>query len=445
MDVKNKSIPELLFKMAPPVMLALLIQSIYNIADSFFVARYSTEGLTALSIIYPIQLLITALATGTGAGVNILISRLDGSGEKEAQQDIIKSGLILNFIHFLIFAFAGNLLADIYFSFSTGNALVKSQGILYSRIIFSGSIGLFTESICTKILQARGNMIVPMAAQITGSVINIILDVILIFGAGNIPALGIKGAAIATVLGQWTAMVITLLSVIKNYSLRGRFKPEACKQIYANGIGSIVTQSLYTLYIVGLNMILKGFTEDAVTVLGIYYKIQSFFFIPLLGFQQVLLPLFSYHYGAGDDRRNKEILKWAMAFSISIMAIATGIFFLFPEKLIQIFSTEASIIVIGKYAFPVISVSFIFAGITIVVTSYLQGIAHIKASLFIIVLRQIFLLVPLAWAFHFIGLNAVWWTFPVTEIVASMTGIFFYKQAMPSIYSVTSAKKKGNK
>lgn len=157
------------------------------------------------------------------------------------------------------------------------------------------------------------------------------------------------------------------------------------------------------------------------------------------------MPLFSYHYGAGDDRRNKEILKWAMAFSISIMAIATGIFFLFPEKLIQIFSTEASIIVIGKYAFPVISVSFIFAGITIVVTSYLQGIAHIKASLFIIVLRQIFLLVPLAWVFHFIGLNAVWWTFPVTEIVASMTGIFFYKQAMPSIYSATSAKKKENK
>ena len=231
MDVKNKSIPELLFKMAPPVMLALLIQSIYNIADSFFVARYSTEGLTALSIIYPIQLLITALATGTGAGVNILISRLDGSGEKEAQQDIIKSGLILNFIHFLIFAFAGNLLADIYFSFSTGNALVKSQGILYSRIIFSGSIGLFTESICTKILQARGDMIVPMAAQITGSIVNIILDVILIFGAGNIPAL------------------------------------------------------------------------------GIYYKIQSFFFIPLLGFQQVLLPLFSYHYGAGDDRRNRHIFS----------------------------------------------------------------------------------------------------------------------------------------
>ena len=423
MDMENISVSKLLLKMSPPVMLALLIQSIYNIADSFFVARYSTEGLTALSIVYPVQLLITALATGTGAGVNILISRLDGRGETEAQHDIIKSGLFLNMFHFLIFAFVGNILANAYFSLSTGNAVVKAQGIIYSRIIFSGSFGLFIESICTKILQARGNMMIPMIAQVTGSVVNILLDIMLIFGIGHIPALGIMGAAIATVIGQWVAMVITLLAVMKKYSLRGTCKPEFCKQIYANGIGSIVTQSLYTIYIVGLNMILKIFTEDAVTVLGIYYKIQSFFFIPLLGFQQVLLPLFSYHYGAGDRHRNRNILKCAMTFSAAIMAVATGIFLLFPEKLVQIFSMESTILAIGKYAFPVISISFVFAGLTIVITSYLQGIAHIKSSLFIIVLRQIVLLVPLAWVFHFMGLNAVWWTFPVTEIIASMTGI----------------------
>lgn len=409
--------------MSPPVMLALLIQSIYNIADSFFVARYSTEGLTALSIVYPVQLLITALATGTGAGVNILISRLDGKGETEAQHDIIKSGLFLNIFHFLVFAIVGNVLADLYFSLSTGNAVVKAQGILYSRIIFSGSFGLFTESICTKILQARGNMVIPMIAQVTGSIVNIILDVILIFGTGHIPAFGIKGAAIATVIGQWVAMVITLLAVMKKYSLKGTYKLDACRQIYANGVGSIVTQSLYTIYIVGLNMILKIFTEDAVTVLGIYYKIQSFFFIPLLGFQQVLLPLFSYHYGAGNSRRNREILKYSMIFSVAIMAVATGVFFLFPEKLVQIFSTDSAIVAIGKYAFPVISISFVFAGLTIVITSYLQGIAHIKKSLFIIVLRQIVLLVPLAWLFHFMGLNAVWWTFPVTELIAGVTGV----------------------
>ena len=423
MDAENLSVPKLLFKMSPPVMLALLIQSIYNIADSFFVARYSTEGLRALSIVYPIQLLITALATGTGAGVNILISRLDGRGETKTQYDIIKSGLFLNMFHFLIFALVGNILANAYFSLSTGNSMVKVQGILYSRIVFSGSLGLFTESICTKILQARGNMVVPMLAQVIGSLVNIVLDVILIFGTGYNPALGIEGAAIATVIGQWVAMAITLFAVTKKYSLRGQFKLETCKQIYVNGIGSIVTQSLYTIYIVGLNMILKIFTEDAVTVLGIYYKIQSFFFIPLLGFQQVLLPLFSYHYGAGDRHRNREILKCSMIFSVIIMAVATGIFFLFPEKLVHIISKGSAIVAIGKTAFPVISISFVFAGLTIVITSYLQGIAHIKASLFIIVLRQIVLLVPLAWLLHFIGLNAVWWTFPVTEIIASVTGI----------------------
>ena len=423
MDMENMSVSKLLLTMSPPVMLALLIQSIYNIADSFFVARYSTEGLTALSIVYPVQLLITALATGTGAGVNILISRLDGMGETEAQHDIIKSGLFLNMFHFLIFAFVGNILANAYFSLSTGNAVVKAQGILYSRIIFSGSLGLFIESICTKVLQARGNMMIPMTAQVTGSVVNIVLDILLIFGAGPIPALGIRGAAIATVIGQWVAMVITLLAVMKKYSLKGTCKPRLCKQIYGNGTCSIVTQSLYTIYIVGLNMVLKIFSEDAVTVLGIYYKIQSFFFIPLLGFQQVLLPLFSYNYGAGDRHRNRDILKCSITFSVAIMAVATGIFFLFPEKLIQIFSTGSSIVAIGKYAFPVISISFVFAGLTIVITSYLQGIAHIKSSLFIIVLRQIVLLVPLAWVFHFIGLDAAWWTFPVTEIIASMTGI----------------------
>ncbi len=430
MNVENTSIPKLLLKMSPPVMLALLIQSIYNITDSFFVARDSAEGLTALSIVYPIQLLITALATGTGAGVNILISRMDGEGERETQHDVIRNGLLLNGVHFLIFALVGNALVSSYFTLSTTNVLVREQGILYSRIVFSGSLGLFIESICTKILQARGNMVLPMIAQITGSVTNIILDVILIFGMGKIPAMGIAGAAIATVIGQWAAMLITLFAVAKRYSLKGRFRGDLCRKIYANGVGSIVTQSLYTLYIVGLNMILKTFTEDAVTVLGIYYKIQSFFFIPLLGFQQVLLPLFSYYYGAGNHQKNREILKWSTLFSTGVMAVATGIFFLFPEELIRIFSTKPAIVAIGKYALPIISISFIFAGITIVITSYLQGTAHIKASLFIIVLRQIVLLVPLAWLFHFMGLNAVWWTFPVTEVIASLMGILMSKVAL---------------
>lgn len=428
MDMTNTPVSKLLFKLSPPVMLALLIQSIYNIIDSFFVARYSAECLTALSIIYPIQLLMTALATGTGAGVNLLISRMDGQGETESQPGIIKSGLALALFHCLLFAIGGNLLAHSYFQISSENELVCVQGVVYTRIVFGGSLGLFIESICTKVLQAKGNMTLPMMAQVVGAAINIILDPLLIFGLFGAPKLGIAGAAIATIIGQWAAMVITAVAVKRSCSLRGRWNILAIFQIYQNGIGSIITQSLYTLYIVGLNMILKLFTEDAVTVLGIYYKIQSFFFIPLLGFQQVLLPIVSYNYGAKQTQRIRQTVKFALALSSGLMLAATLIFMAFPQTLLSIFSTKKEILDIGRYAFQVISLSFIPAGVTIVVTSHLQGISKMKLSVFIIVLRQIILLVPLAWILHFVGLKAVWWTFPLTELIAAGTCIIFEKR-----------------
>lgn len=428
MDMTDTPISKLLFKLSPPVMLALLIQSIYNIVDSFFVARYLTEGLTALSIIYPMQLLMTALATGTGAGVNLLISRMDGEGEKSKQATVMTSGFILNVIHFLLFALGGLLFSSAYFHVSSDNEVVCELGILYANIVFGGSFGLFVESICTKILQARGNMMVPMLAQVVGAVINVLLDPILIFGYIGMPEMGIAGAAIATMIGQWAAMVITLVAVIRNYDVQGKFSLKMCQKIYQNGIGSIVTQSLYTLYIVGLNMILKLFTEDAVTVLGIYYKVQSFFFIPLLGFQQVLLPVISYNFGAGQFERIQKIVKFAITLSGGLMSAAMLIFMLFPKTLLSIFSSEQALLTIGIYAFRVISISFIPAGITIVVTSHLQGITKMGESVFIIVLRQVVLLVPLAFVLHFIGLKAVWWTFPITEVIAALTCVLFERK-----------------
>ena len=290
---------------------------------------------------------------------------------------------------------------------------------MYSRIVFGGSLGIFVESICTKILQAKGNMVIPMTAQIIGAAINIILDPILIFGLSGAPELGIAGAATATVIGQWAAMVITLAAVRKSCSLCGIWNIHGIFQIYQNGIGSIITQSLYTLYIIGLNMILKLFTEDAVTVLGIYYKIQSFFFIPLLGFQQVLLPLISYNFGANQTQRIRQIIKSALILSAGLMLAAT---------LILVFSSKKDILAIGEYALRVISLSFIPAGVTIVVTSHLQGIAKMKLSILIIVLRQVVLLVPLAWVLHFAGLKAVWWTFPLTELIAVAACILFEKE-----------------
>ena len=425
MDMIHTPIKRLLLKLSPPVMLALLIQSIYNIVDSFFVARYSGEGLTALSIVYPMQLLMTALATGTGAGVNLLISRMDGQGETEKQSDVVACGLVLALLHFLLSAVLEFFLAGAYFRLSSANELVNIQGITYTNIIFAGSLGIFVESICTKILQAKGNMALPMAAQVIGAVTNMILDPVLIFGLFGAPCLGIAGAAAATVLGQWIAMAITFIAVRRIYPRRGKWNRNTCFQIYQNGIGSIITQSLYTLYIVGLNMILALFSEDAVTVLGIYYKIQSFFLIPLLGFQQVLLPVISHNFGAGQRRRIQQTVRFAVMLSTGLMLAATLVFWLFPRPLLTVFSRKQELLQIGEYALRVISLNFVPAGITIVVTSHLQGIAKMKLSVFVIVLRQVVLLVPLAWFLHFAGLKAVWWTFPLTELIAAAICILF--------------------
>lgn len=398
--------------------LALLIQSVYNIVDSYFVAKYSAEGLTALSIIFPIQLLMTAVATGTGTGINILVSRMDGAEASGAQNDMIKSGLFLGIVNFAVFTAVGLLGLDVYCRFSSDQPLVRAGGMQYGTIVFLFSLGMFVEANCTKILQARGNMVLPMCAQIFGALINIVLDPLLIFGKFGFPVMGIRGAAIATVIGQWSAMAVVLLSVLRHCPLNGRFRAGSCIQIYKAGMPAIVMQSLYTLYMVGLNLILKQFTEDAVTVLGIYYKLQTFFFIPLMGLQQVILPVMSFNYGAGDFKRVKETLKCSIAVSVTVMVLACGIFLAVPAELVTVFSGKKEILEIGCTALRIISVSFIPAAFVIMLTVYFQGVNMGRASISVTVLRQILLLVPLAWVFHFQGLSYVWLTFPVTEMIA---------------------------
>ena len=423
-------IGRLLLKLSPPVMLALLIQSIYNIVDSYFVAQYSLSGLTALSIIFPIQLLMTALGTGTGTGLNILISRMDGNGDTARQRDVVKSGLYLGIWNFLIFTCIGMLLIGSYYTISSNQAEVRAEGIQYAQIIFLGSFGLFMESNCTKLLQAKGNMVTPMLAQVAGAAINLVFDPIFIFGLFGAPELGVAGAAIATIMGQWAAMLITLKAVFRTYDVRGTFRFKDCIQIYQSGFPSIIMQSLYTLYIVGLNLILKQFTEDAVTVLGIYYKLQTFFFIPLMGLQQVIVPVISFNYGAHDNKRVNDTLRYSILISCGVMALGTFIFMAFPKELISIFAGSTPILNIGTLALRIISVSFLPASFAMMFTVYFQGIDKGKCSVFITVLRQIILLVPLAWLFHFAGLNYVWLTFPVTESIAMCCCCFFYHRCI---------------
>lgn len=422
-----------LIRLSLPVMLALLIQSVYNIADSYFVARYSSDGLAALSLIYPLQLFMTALATGTGCGLGILVSRLDGqgavrqmagqSGQKarppvDPAADLMASGLFLGALNFIIFA--SSALAGIggYFLISSGQEAVRESGMAYGRIVFLFSLGLFAEANATKLLQARGNTFLPMCAQAAGALLNIALDPILIFGYFGLPAMGIRGAAVATVIGQWLAMAIVLFPVLCSFPvLKGRIRFKCCLDIYRTGFPAIAMQSLNTLYIVGLNLVLKQFSESAVLVLGIYYKLQTFFFIPLMGLQQVILPLVSFHHGAGQKKEERRVLSCAVRLSLGVMTAALMVFMAVPEGLLSIFSTEEAVLSIGRSGLRIIALSFPFAAIGMMYTVYFQAAGRGGASLAVSIFRQVVLLVPLAWLFHFKGLFFVWFTFPATEIL----------------------------
>lgn len=427
LNMEKTPVPKLLLKMSPPVMLALLIQSIYNVVDSYFVSIYSQAGLTAVSLIYPIQLLMTAVATGTGAGINILISRMDGTGETSKQSDVVRNGFLLGILNGLLFTVFGLLAMKGYYALSSNQEAVREAGIAYTRIVFLFAPGLFVEANCTKMLQAKGNMVIPMVAQVVGALVNLVLDPIFIFGMFGLPATGTAGAAIATVIGQWLAMLIVLIGVCRTYDVRkGKLNKNICLQIYKEGLPSIVMQSLYTLYIVGLNLILKQLTEDAVTVLGIYYKVQAFFFIPLMGLQQVILPIISFNYGAQKKKRIRDTLKYSIGISCAVMLAGMAVFMLFPDKLVGIFSKNEAVLEIGCRAFRTICCNFLPAGIAMMFVVYFQGVERRSASIFVTVLRQVILLVPLAWLLHFWGLNYVWLTFPITEVIATGCCIALY-------------------
>ena len=390
----EKPIPALMGQLALPVMIALLIQAVYNIVDSYFIAQNSIEGLTALSIIYPLQLLLTALSTGTGVGMNLLISRMDGQRRRGAE-DIMLSGLVAELCNALVMTIGGLLILRTYYTLSTDNPVVQQCGIQYARIILLFCVGLFIESGATKILQSRGDMVLPMLAQVAGALTNIALDPLLIFGYFGLPRLGITGAAIATIIGQWLAMAIVLVRVLQKYPIfHGRIRLSCITAIYQNGLSAMAMQSLCTVYIIGLNLILKKFSDGAVTILGIYYKLQTFFFIPLFGLQQAIVPMISYNAGAGT--------------------------------LLRIFTADAALLTDGIPALRIIGSSFLPAAVGLILAVFFQGVNARAQSLTLIVLRQLVLLVPLAWVLHYFGLIWVWATFSLTEGIVMVLGICFY-------------------
>ena len=425
----TERIGKILLKLAPPVMLAQLIQAMYNIVDSFFVGQYSNDALTALTVIYPLQLIIVALAVGTGVGVNTYMARKDSQGRFETAEKTAGTGTVLAFGSWVVFAAVSLLIMRPYIMTSAKTPQAVEDAVVYGSIVCFGSLPTLLEGSWSKVLQARGNMRLPMMGQILGALTNIVLDPLLIFGLGPCPELGVAGAAYATVAGQLVAAVVVGVRGFRRPP-KLREIPRYARKIYFYGYSSICMQALYTVYIVVLNIILAGFSDAAVTVLGLYYKMQSFFFVPLYGLTTCVVPVLSYNYARNSFGRCKEMMTRAFTVSLVFMLVGIVCFVGFPAQTISLFSTSDEVHRIGAVAFPIIGSSFGFAVFSLMTPVFFQAIGDGKTSLFLTVLRQIILLVPVFWFFSLFGVNYTWIAFPVAELGSGAVGYLRYRRVL---------------
>lgn len=429
----TERISKILLKLAPPVMLAQLIQALYNIVDSLFIGKYSQSGLTALSIIYPIQLLMIAIAVGTGVGINTAMASKLGSGSRKEANEFAGMGAPLAVVLWAIFAAVCYAIMPLYARMSTESEEVIRDVVAYGRIVCVFSFGLFLESVWTKVLQAEGDMKTPTIAQIIGAVVNIILDPILIFGKLGFPELGISGAAIATVAGQIAAALVVMRKGFRKSPSRELF-PRLTAQIFRLGLPNILMQSAYTFYILGLNLILAEFSDEAVTALGLYYKWQTFFFIPLGAMQTCIVPVISFNYAAHNVDRCRKTLKESVIFGMALMVTGVLCFNLIPEQMLRVFSSDELVIEIGSVAFPIIGFSFLPLVTSLIFPVFFQAVGSSLKSSFLTIIRTVCLFVPLGYVFSRFGLNWFWFTYPVTEVITTAVGIVFYCRFLKNAY-----------
>lgn len=429
----TEKISKILLKLAPPVMLAQLIQALYNIIDSLFVGRYSDSGLTALSIIYPLQLLMIALAVGTGVGINTVMAAKLGVGNEKEADEYAGVGTPLAGFMWLLFAVICWFAMPFYAKMSTNSEVIIHDVIVYGRIVCVFSFGLFLESIWTKVLQSCGDMKTPMTAQIIGAITNIVLDPLLIFGMFGFPKMGIAGAAVATVSGQIMAALIVMKKGFRKSPHRQVY-PHHIAKIFQLGIPNILMQSAYTFYILGLNLILATFSDQAVTALGLYYKWQTFFFIPLGAMQTCIVPVISYNYAARNIERCKKTLSTSIVFGMSLMALGTLCFVCIPSQMLRVFTSDELVIAIGRVGFRFVGISFLPMVTSLIFPVFFQAVGSSLKSSLLTVIRTVVLFVPLAYLFSRFGLNWFWLTYPVTEVITSLTGAYFYRQFLNKDY-----------
>lgn len=425
-------INKLLLTMSLPIMVSMLVQALYNIVDSVFVAMISENALTAVSLAFPIQSLMIAVATGTGVGINAVLSKALGEKNFDKANKTAVNGVFLTAISYLLFILIGLFVTLPFYKSQTGDAEILEFGRQYLTIVCVASCGLFTQITFERLLQSTGKTFYTMITQGTGAIINIILDPILIFGLCGMPKMGVAGAAAATVIGQIAAGTF---SVIINHKvnhevklvLKG-FRPDKgiIGQIFTVGIPSIIMQAIGSLMTYGMNLILISFTSTATAVFGVYFKLQSFIFMPIFGLNNGMVPIIAYNYGAGKKERLYKTIKLSIIYAEILMVIGFLVFQFFPGVLFGWFSASETMLSIGVPALRIISISFLMAGFCIICGSVFQALGNGVYSMVVSIARQLVVLLPAAYLLAQLGnVDFVWWSFPIAEIMSLTLSLFF--------------------
>ena len=425
------SVNKLLITMSLPMMISMLVQALYNIVDSIFVSKINEYALRAVSLAFPIQSLMIAVAVGTAVGLNAFLSKTLGEKDYEKANVIAENGVFIEFASFLVFAVIGLLVSRPFFLSQTDIPEVAEYGTIYLTICCCASFGIFTQMAFERLLQSTGKTFYTMITQGVGAVTNLILDPIFIFGLFGLPEMGVAGAALATVLGQVVAGGLAIyinhkVNTELHLSFKG-FRPDGhlILQIYKVGIPSIVMQAIGSVMTYGMNLILGAFGA-AQTVFGIYFKLQSFIFMPVFGLNNGMVPIIAYNYGAKKRERVIQTMKSSIMYAVGIMLVGLVVMEIIPAQLIGLFNATDELIELGVPALRIICLSFCFAGFCIVVGSVFQALGNGVYSMIISIARQLCVLLPVAYLLSLSGnVNLIWWSFPIAEIASVTMSTFF--------------------
>lgn len=426
---------KLVWNVSFPLMISMLIQSLYNIVDGIYVSKISEDALTATSLAYPVQMLMIAVSVGTGVGINALLSQTLGKKDHKKVSKIAWNGLFAAVCASLIFVFLGFFFVPSFIGLYTQDVQIFDDAVSYLRICMIFSTGIFVAATGERCLQATGKTWLSMAAQSAGALCNIILDPIMIFGFGFIPAMGVAGAAIATVVGQWAAALCSLaLNKALNREVEVHIKGYAIdktilKEIYRVGFPTMVTQATGSLMVVGMNGILYMFSSTAVAFFGIYYKLQNFLYMPINGLAQGLIPIVGYNYGAKNMERVKEALKIALGGAVAFMLCGTLVFWILPKQLLCLFDASAEMLQFGVTGLRMISLVFVLTGVTVTIGYYFSGLGRGTVNMTASLIRQLIVLLPLAYLLASFGKpDYVWASFWISEAAACVFAILYYKK-----------------